>query len=194
MKCLQGELATTAKQNKVVAAVWGIFFAGLIFLESIGFLVYGRRLVNLMPPQLAKKMQAVRMRWSHSFHSIPTYITHRISCLIRLQITKVTSAQAIGLLICWVIAGVTFGILPNSAIGIFVSLLLVKFVEVVIIVLILLLFVKPQRKFPFITFDKGMKNMRNSSNSNSGATHDAAVGSEGSHKSEAIDVELQIAT
>ncbi len=41
--------------------IWAIFLSVIFFLEAIGFLYFGRRLVNVMPDNIRQKMKRVRI-------------------------------------------------------------------------------------------------------------------------------------
>lgn len=97
----QGTLWTTAEQNLAINAFWGIFFVVLVFSECLGFLVYGRKLVRLMPLQGKRK--------GHHHHNTSHHVTPHYFCynkywnlLLRFlfpQITLLTSLQAIFLMV-----------------------------------------------------------------------------------------------
>ncbi len=68
--------------------IWSAFLTVVFFMEAIGFLYFGRRLVNVLPDNVRDKMKRVRMEM-YIYLSIYLSIYLNLFCSIHLSIYRI---------------------------------------------------------------------------------------------------------
>jgi len=107
-----------------ITYIWGIYFVGLYLMVTIGFSVYGGKLIKILPVTFGTKMK---------------------------KVTKLTTIQAFVFLICFLLGVIAF--FATSALWAFIlTYYLLRGAMLFIIITMLSLFVQIQKKFPFIEF------------------------------------------
>jgi len=113
---------------RAIHYVWSVVFLFLYFFEGIGFLIYGRKVVSVLPDILAVKMR---------------------------RVTKSISIIAVLFISTFVLAGLAFALTVDNAWVFVLGTSVWRLGLLVVVVFVLSLFVRPrmQRQFPYFVFN-----------------------------------------
>jgi len=118
---------------------WLVLMGFLYLIESIGFLIWGRRMVNILPQLMVKKLQ---------------------------RITRIIIVISLIFFLSYVYAGLAFIFVVHDAYTFIAADAVWRFMLLVIVIFVLSLFIKPSSTWP-LCFQRG--HSRNTSNNSAGS-------------------------
>jgi len=117
-----------------IVYIWAIFFVALYLVITIGFTVYGRKLIGVLPNAMAKRMR---------------------------KVTRLTTIQSVVFCFCFLLGVITF-FATNSFWAFLLTYYLLRGAMLFIVVTMLSMFVRVSRRWPFIEFTKSNKSTERS--------------------------------